>query len=75
MPVSAWQQWLLSDGESLAPKHFVHGDEAADGLCEVTTRVARGAMNLAMVGFCMTGECNRCTLVPFAAATFVAYNV
>jgi hypothetical protein len=25
--------------------------------------------------FCMTGECYRCTLMPFAAPTFVAYNV
>jgi hypothetical protein len=54
MPVSAWQRWLLSDGESLAPKHFVRGDEAADGLCEAKNRVPRGATNLAMVGFSMT---------------------
>jgi hypothetical protein len=75
MPVSAWRRWLLSGGESLAPKHFVRGDEPADGLCHVKNRVARGAMNMAMVGFGMTGECNRCTPMPFAATTFVAYNV
>jgi hypothetical protein len=54
MPVSAWRRWLLSDGESLARKHFVRGDEPADGLCDVKNRVARGAMNMAMVGFGMT---------------------
>jgi hypothetical protein len=50
MLVPAWQRWLLSDGQSLVPKHVVRGDEAADGFCEVKNGVTRGAMNPAMVG-------------------------
>jgi hypothetical protein len=53
----------------------MRGDEKADEFCGTTSYVARGAMNVAMVGLHRRRDCNGHTLMPFVAVTDVAYNV